>query len=190
MRVCLLLTAMPGDSLEILHDRPRPHLRPVPSHRGHPAVGSAQVVVVASNMLVRHAVRSLLGSCSVVAIVAEANTDRDLCAVVETSRPDLLILDLGTPGDESLGLLKLSTLTRVLLLVRRSHPQLLALAKRLACRPSWYTASGPRPAANPVRAQTSAVPDAERPDPSDAIQLNSTTTMGQASQFCGPGPAA
>jgi DNA-binding NarL/FixJ family response regulator len=107
-----------------------PELHAIPRRRSHASPRTAQVVVATSNMLVRHGVRSLLGSCSVVAIVAEANTDRDLCAVVENSRPDLLILDLGAPGDEVLGLLKLSRFTRVLLLVRRMDPRLLALAAR------------------------------------------------------------
>jgi DNA-binding NarL/FixJ family response regulator len=109
---------------------PRGDLRPIHGHRSHSLPGSAQVVVATSNMLVRHGVRSLLGSCSVVAIVAEANTDRGLCDVVENSRPDLLILDLGVPGHEVLGLLKLCRLTRVLLLIRGTNPQLLALARR------------------------------------------------------------
>jgi DNA-binding NarL/FixJ family response regulator len=102
----------------------------VVSSSDYASAPSSEVVVATSSQVVRHGVRALIGSTGGLAIVAEANADRGLRSLIESRRPDLLILDISTPTDEVLGLLKLSRFTPILLLVRDSEPRLVALANR------------------------------------------------------------
>jgi DNA-binding NarL/FixJ family response regulator len=67
-------------------------------------------------------------------IGAEVEPDSGLRTIVEHSRPDVLILDLGSRDERLFGLLKLSQKTRMLVLVHRLDPLLRSLLGRFNIR--------------------------------------------------------
>jgi DNA-binding NarL/FixJ family response regulator len=83
-----------------------------------------QIAVVDDHPLLRDAIRCLLADRYAIDVVGEAATAREAVALVESRRPDLVVMDILLPGQSGIAA------TRE---VRRIHP---------ACRVFIYTALG------------------------------------------------
>lgn len=108
---------------------PRPRRSGATHHGAEGAV--ARTVVASSNTIIRYGVRCILDHCPLVSVAADVPTGPQACDAVVSTHPDLLVLDLGGhvgPGVDSL--LRLTEMTRVVVLVSRPDPTLLGLAAR------------------------------------------------------------
>jgi RNA polymerase sigma factor (sigma-70 family) len=92
-------------------------------------LGPLRILIADDHDLMRHGVRSLLGSHSGWEICGEARTGREAVTKAEELRPDILILDVGMPelnGVEAARIIrKVSADTEILILSMHSSDQLM-----------------------------------------------------------------
>jgi two-component system response regulator NreC len=96
---------------------------------------TVSVALADDHAVVRSGLRMLLESEGDLAVVAEAGVLGEIAALVEESKPDVLLLDVHMRGGASLDLIpELAESTRVLVLTMQDDPEYARTAMRLGAR--------------------------------------------------------
>jgi DNA-binding NarL/FixJ family response regulator len=100
-------------------------------------VSSIRVLVADDHTLVRAGIRGLLGGLEGVEVVGEAGDGQETLRLVESMRPDILLLDVGMPGLNGLEVAARvkagRSSTRVLILSMHSSEEYVLRALRAGC---------------------------------------------------------
>ena len=65
-----------------------------------------RIIIADDHRIMRAGLRSLLSADSGMEVIGEATTSQEAIALVDQLKPDVLILDIGMPGNEKLAALK------------------------------------------------------------------------------------
>jgi len=94
-----------------------------------------RIIIADDHRIMRAGLRSLLSADSGMEVIGEATTSQEAIALVDQLKPDVLILDIGMPGNEKLAALKEISINypnvRILMLTMHEDNELLQECLRL-----------------------------------------------------------